>query len=90
MGDVEKQTHRMWENVETLLAEAGMTMGDAAQLIVYLRDTADYETVSRLFREKYPDIPTVFTLAPVCRPAWLIEMECVAIREAANSHFSDF
>ena len=90
VGDVEKQTFRMWENVEALLAEAGMTMDDAAQLIVYLRDTADYETVSRLFREKYPDIPTVFTLAPVCRPAWLIEMECIAIREAKNDGYRDF
>ena len=90
VGDVEKQTLRMWENVETLLAEAGMTMDDAAQLIVYLRDTADYETVSRLFREKYPSVPTVFTLAPVCRPAWLIEMECIAIREAKNDGYRDF
>lgn len=90
IGDVEMQTKRMWENVETLLAEADMTMDDAAQIIVYLRDGADYETVCRMFREKFPNIPTVFTLAPVCRPSWLIEMECVAIREAANSHFSDF
>ena len=46
VGDVVMQTKRMWENVETLLAEAGMTMDDAAQLIVYLRDTADFEVVS--------------------------------------------
>ena len=89
-GDIEKQTHRMWENVEALLAEAGMTMDDAAQLIVYLRDGADYENVCRMFREKYPNIPTVFTLAPVCRPTWLIEMECMAIRPAANGNWSDF
>jgi enamine deaminase RidA (YjgF/YER057c/UK114 family) len=89
-GDIEKQTHRMWENVEALLAEAGMTMDDAVQLIVYLRDGADYENVCRMFREKYPNIPTVFTLAPVCRPTWLIEMECMAIRPAANGSWSDF
>ena len=90
IGDVEMQTKRMWENVETLLAEADMTMDDAAQIIVYLRDGADYETVSRMFREKFPNIPTVFTLAPVCRPSWLIEMECVAIRPAKNDGFGDF
>ena len=90
VGDIEMQTHRMWENVETLLGEAGMTMADAAHLIVYLRDIADYDVVSRLFREKYPDIPTVFTLAPVCRPAWLIEMECMAIQTAQNSEYKDF
>ncbi|MBR6142544.1 MAG: hypothetical protein IKQ37_12440 [Bacteroidaceae bacterium] len=89
-GDVVMQTRRMWENVEKLLEEAGMTMDNAAQLIVYLRDTADYENVSRMFAEKFPNIPTVFTLAPVCRPTWLIEMECVAIQEAKNDDYKDF
>ena len=90
VGDVEKQTQRMWENVEKLLEEGGMTMDDAAQIIVYLRDGSDYETVRSMFQEKYPNIPTVFTLAPVCRPAWLIEMECIAIRPAVNDSFNDF
>ena len=90
VGDVVKQTKRMWENVETLLAEAGMTMNDAAQLIVYLRDGADFEVVSEMFSKKYPHVPTVFTLAPVCRPSWLIEMECIAIQAAKNDEFSDF
>ena len=89
-GDVVMQTKRMWENVETLLAEAGMTMNDAAQLIVYLRDGADFEVVSEMFSKKYPHVPTVFTLAPVCRPSWLIEMECIAIQAAKNDEFSDF
>lgn len=89
-GNVEMQTKRMWENVETLLAEAGMTMDNAAQLVVYLRDASDYEVVSRMFSEKFPSIPTVFTLAPVCRPSWLIEMECFAIRSAKNDDFKDF
>ena len=40
-GDIRRQTLRMWENVETLLDEAGCTFDDAAHLIVYLRDTAD-------------------------------------------------
>lgn len=79
VGDVVRQTQRMWENVEALLAEAKMTMADCAQIIVYLRDVADYATVSEMFARRYPGIPTVFTLAPVCRPTWLIEMECVGI-----------
>lgn len=81
VGDIVRQTQRMWENVEALLAEAEMTMADCAQIIVYLRDVSDYDTVKKMFAEQYPDIPTVFTLAPVCRPTWLIEMECVGIAE---------
>ena len=65
-------------------------MDDAAQLIVYLRDGADFEKVRGMFQEKYPQVPTVFTLAPVCRPTWLIEMECIAIQAAENSEYKDF
>lgn len=80
VGDIVKQTHRMWENVEELLKEGGMTYDDVMQIIVYLRDTADYDIVSRLFAERFPNIPYVLTLAPVCRPTWLIEMECIAVQ----------
>ena len=90
VGDIRKQTLRMWENVEKLLEEADMTMEHCAQIIVYLRDTADYKIVSQMFSERFPEIPTVITLAPVCRPTWLIEMECIAIRESINPQYADF
>ena len=90
VGNIELQTKRMWENVEKLLEEAGMTMNDAAQLIVYLRDGSDFATVKEMFSRKYPHVPTVFTLAPVCRPTWLIEMECMAIKTAENDGYRDF
>jgi enamine deaminase RidA (YjgF/YER057c/UK114 family) len=80
----------MWENVEKLLEEAGMTMEHCAQIIVYPRDTADYEVVRRMFHERFPSIPTVITLAPVCRPTWLIEMECIAIKECENAQYANF
>ncbi len=89
-GDVCLQTERMWENVEALLAEADCTFGDVMQIVVYLRDTADYSVVSKMFQERFPQIPTVITLAPVCRPAWLVEMECIAVRENHNNKFRSF
>ena len=89
VGNVQQQTLRMWENVETLLNEGGMSYDDVMQIIVYLRDSADYEMIKRMFEQKFPHIPTVFTLAPVCRPTWLIEMECMAVKKAKND-FRDF
>lgn len=89
VGDIVKQTHRMWENVEALLSEGGMSFDDVMQIVVYLRDTADYTLVSRLFQEKFPDKPYVITLAPVCRPTWLIEMECIAVQKR-KSTFREF
>ena len=81
VGDVASQTLRMWENVEALLAEAGSGWGDVRQILVYLRNAADYEIVAPMFEAMFPDIPYLITLAPVCRPDWLIEMECVATLE---------
>ena len=90
VGDICLQTRRMWENVEALLHEGGMDFSDVMHLVVYLRDTGDYEVVSEMFRERFPDIPTVITLAPVCRPTWLIEMECVAVKENKNEAYRSF
>lgn len=90
VGDVRKQTLRMWENVEKLLEEGGATFDDVAQIIVYLRDVADYELVSQMFAERFPDTPYIITLAPVCRPTWLIEMECIAITADSNTQYKAF
>lgn len=90
VGDIVNQTKRMWENVEKLLEEGGATFNDVMQIIVYLRDSADYLTVSRMFKEKFPDTPYVITLAPVCRPAWLIEMECIAVTPNAYQQYKEF
>lgn len=90
VGDIVHQTERMWENVEALLAEAETRFEDVAQIIVYLRDICDYETVKAMFEQKFPNTPFVITCAPVCRPTWLIEMECVAIKERTNPQYRDF
>ena len=90
MGDIVRQTERMWENVQALLAEAETSFDDVAQIIVYLRDPADYATVKALFDKRFPLTPYVITLAPVCRPTWLIEMECLAIKETKSPQFCDF
>ncbi len=89
-GDVEKQVYRMWENVEALLQEAECSFDDLMQLIVYLRDIADYQSVKRMFDEKFADTPKLIVLAPICRPGWLVEMECIAAKPISNNNFRDF
>lgn len=90
LGDVTKQTLRMWENVEVLLKEGNATYDDVAYMIIYLRDIADYETVKALYEERFPEMPKVFVHAPVCRPGWLIEMECIAITDSKNAKYAAF
>lgn len=86
-GDIRKQTLRMWENVETLLKEAECTFDHVGHLLVYLRDIADYVVVEEMFEERFPNIPKVFLLAPVCRPGWLIEMECMAVKGVCHPQY---
>ena len=88
--DVEKQTRRMWDNVEALLAEAGCSYDDVPMMIVYLRDVADYDLVSSLFAERFPDKPVVIVHAPVCRTGWLVEMECMAVKAVQNPALPNF
>ena len=89
-GDIRQQTLRMWENVETLLKEAECTFEHVAHLLVYLRDIADYTIVREMFEERFPNIPKVFLLAPVCRPGWLVEMECMAVKSITDERYPAF
>lgn len=79
-GDVVAQAQRMLQNVQALLAEAEMTLDDAMHFVVYLRDISDFQAIDELFEARYPQIPRVVVRASVCRPQWLIEMECMAVK----------
>lgn len=89
-GNIVKQTERMLENVEVLLREADCSFADVGQMSVYLRDTGDYHIVNRIFAERFPDTPYVIVYAPVCRPGWLIEMECMAVKAIDGNTFEAF
>ncbi|MBQ8706320.1 MAG: hypothetical protein IJ548_08490 [Paludibacteraceae bacterium] len=88
--NIVKQTERMWENVEALLKEAECTFEDVGEIVVYLRDTADYPLVKEMFEERFHGKPYVIVHAPVCRPGWLIEMECMAVRQVDNPQFKAY
>ena len=85
-GDVCRQAERMMENIEALLDEAGATTADVMQAIVYLRDPADYTVISRYLENRYPALPCLVVHAPVCRPGWLIETECIAAVPAEEAY----
>ena len=77
-GDIVRQTGRLLENIGALLKDGDATMNDIQYFIIYLRDISDYHTVEILMNQFYPQIPHIIVEAKVCRPGWLIEMECIA------------
>lgn len=89
-GNIIQQTDRMMENIEMLLAEAAATLDDIQQAIIYLRDMADYAVVDTYMKRKHPELPCLIVLAPVCRPGWLIETECIATVAVDDKRFAGF
>ena len=84
-GDIVRQTGRLLENIGALLKDGDATMNDIQYFIIYLRDISDYHTVDRLMQQFYPQIPRIIVEAKVCRPGWLIEMECIAEKESCST-----
>ena len=60
-------------------------MNDIQYFIIYLRDISDYHTVDRLMQQFFPQKPRIIVEAKVCRPGWLIEMECIAEKETCST-----
>lgn len=89
-GDIKAQTLRMLENISVLLAEGDCGWENVAHMTIYIRDIADYLLISRMIDERFPDIPKVIVLAPVCRPGWLIETECMAIKKADHPEYAPY
>lgn len=80
VGDVAKQLERLFLNIERLLADDGAALDDVRTMTVYLRDISDYALVRRYIADRFPRIPALILYAPVCRPLWLVEVECVAVK----------
>jgi enamine deaminase RidA (YjgF/YER057c/UK114 family) len=89
-GDILRQLDRTLENVEALLKTAGATLNDMCLLIVYVRDFSDYGIVQQRLRERFGNKPMVISIAAVCRPGWLVEIEGQAIIPESHPELPDF
>ena len=75
-GDVIAQADRLLENISQLLLEGNSSLDKVPYFIVYLRDISDYQLIDAYMQEHFPSVPRIILEARVCRPSWLIEMEC--------------
>jgi enamine deaminase RidA (YjgF/YER057c/UK114 family) len=72
------------ENVATLLAEAGASLGDVAKATVYVTDRAFLADVNDVVRRRLGDDAPAFTTLVVkglASPELLMEVDIVAIKE---------
>jgi enamine deaminase RidA (YjgF/YER057c/UK114 family) len=76
-GDVLKQADRLLINIQALLKKGESDISNAGFFIVYLRDISDYNMIKDMMNTRFPNVPTIIVEGRVCRPGWLIEMECM-------------
>lgn len=81
IGNVEKQTERLFLNISKLLEDGKATLSDMKYFLVYLRDISDHDMVKSYLDTHFPNTPYVIMEARVCRPTWLIEVEGMAVTD---------
>ena len=80
LNDVRKQTLRTLDNIKALLAPHGAGLNDMAYYIVYVRNFKDRNKIKEVLEKVIPpEIPLLLLEGAVCRPAWLVELEGVAL-----------
>ncbi len=79
-GGIEIQTHRVMQNLEAVLNEAGFDFGDVVQTQVYLSDLNHYKPMNAVYAKYFSESPparAVVEASRIPRDA-LVEMMMVA------------
>jgi len=89
-GDIETQTHQVFENLRLILAAAGATLDDVVSTDVFLVDVArDLEGYLRVRRQYFPADPPPSTLIEtpaLVHPDYLVEIKAVAELNGSGEH----
>lgn len=88
-GDVVLQTRRTLENIRVLLEQSEGRLFDLMQVVIYLRDWADRDAVTReVMNSPLAQVPHLMLKASVCRPGWLVEIDGIAVNSLGDSAFA--
>ncbi len=82
-GDIKAQTKQTLDNISATLKGAGSNIANAASVMVYLRNAADFAAMNEVYATYWPKDPptrtTVVVTQPLANPDGLIEISMVAI-----------
>jgi enamine deaminase RidA (YjgF/YER057c/UK114 family) len=94
LDDAAAQTRQTLDNIAALISESnfrqhgmpgfGATPADLASLRVYVKRAEDYARVRAACEAQVGKVPTIYTVADVCRPELLVEIEGVAFSQQAQ------
>ncbi len=79
-GDLAAQTHRVFDNLQFVLEDNGLTMDDVIKCNVYLVDMADFAAMNAAYATRFTaPYPARTTVAVAALPLGArVEIECVA------------
>ena len=80
--DPAEQTHKVMQNIEQLIKEAGGEMKHLVKIVVYITDIknreAVYRTIGQYIKGIYP-VSTGLVVSALARPEWLVEIDATAV-----------
>ncbi len=80
--DPAEQTHKVMQNIEQLIKEAGGEMKHLVKIVVYITDIKNREAVYRIIGQYtkgiYP-VSTGLVVSALARPEWLVEIDATAV-----------
>jgi 2-iminobutanoate/2-iminopropanoate deaminase len=81
-GDVEVQTHRVFDNLKAVLEDSGLSMDDVVKCNVYLTDMANFAAMNKAYATRFDaPYPARTTVAVAGLPLGAqVEIELVARR----------
>ena len=81
-GGVAGQTRQSLENVQAVLAGAGLTLADVIKTTVFLKNMDDFAAMNEVYATFFPENPPARSAVEVARlpKDALVEIEAIAVR----------
>ena len=80
--DPAEQTHKVMQNIQQLIEEAGGEMAHLVKVVVYITDVrhreAVYRTMGHYIKGVHP-VSTGLVVQALARPEWVVEIDATAV-----------
>lgn len=84
-GTVQEETHLTFSNIQAVLKEAGLSLGDVVKVLVFLDDMDNFGAFNKVYKEYFPSDPPARSCVEAARlPGDMkVEIEVVALMQDA-------
>jgi 2-iminobutanoate/2-iminopropanoate deaminase len=82
LSSIEESTHRVMQNIQALIEEAGMSMKDIVKASIFIKDMGQFSQINSVYAQYFSDdFPARETVQVADLPMGVpIEISCIAIQ----------